>query len=63
MHKRRRALCTRKYRLCLAIRIAEQSGLQACRTYVEKYFEVVVEVVVEVEAVHRKRPSSASFVS
>ena len=62
-NKAYRALLFGSDRLSLAIHIAEQSVPKACRTYVEKCFEVVVEVVVVVEAAHRKRHNSASFVS
>ena len=49
----------------LAILIAEntRSQVKEHMSRILKCFEVVVEVVVVVEAAHRKCPSSASFVS
>ena len=54
-HRRLRALWPFENRLTLAVRVAELCVPQACRTYVEKCFELVVEVVVVVEAAHRNR--------
>ena len=67
LHSRRpRALCSDEDRLSLAILKKKWQVPQvkiAVLILAVEFVEVVLEVVVVVEAAHRKRPNSASFVS
>ena len=66
LHRRPRALCSDEDRLSLAILKKKWQAWQvkiAVLILAVEFVEVVLEVVVVVEAAHRKRPNSASFVS